>query len=162
MTVEVAADKIVDLFLGLLMQVLELVHGGELGDVETVGEDAVGFALQEVLALVGGDVGDGGEDIAGMRRCSLDTIPVVDAAVPRLGVDVEVLQVIVEIDGAGAEVSSEEGSVRGEDGRDINAALLAQRQGHAGKPLVEVGDDGLVLLVGDILEIFSIGHPAHH
>jgi hypothetical protein len=40
-TVEVAADEVVDLLLGLDVEVLELVHGRELDDVETVGQDAV-------------------------------------------------------------------------------------------------------------------------
>lgn len=41
MTVEVTSDKIVDLLLGLDVQVLELVHGRKLLDVETVGQDTI-------------------------------------------------------------------------------------------------------------------------
>jgi hypothetical protein len=37
MTVEVSSDEIINLLLGLNVEVLELVHGSELLDVETVG-----------------------------------------------------------------------------------------------------------------------------
>ena len=40
-SVEVSADEIVDLLLGLDVQVLELVHGRELLDVEAVRQDTV-------------------------------------------------------------------------------------------------------------------------
>lgn len=149
--IEMPSHEIMDLLLRLLMQVLELVHSAELGDVETVGQHAVRLALEEVLALVGGDVGDGREDVAGVRGGALDAVAVVDAALARLGVDVEVLQVVIEVDGAGAEVAPEEGGVGGEDGRYVDAALLAQGEGDAGEPFVEVGDDGLFLFVGDEL-----------
>lgn len=36
MPVEMTPDEVVDLLLGLDVEVLELVHGGELLDVETV------------------------------------------------------------------------------------------------------------------------------
>lgn len=41
MTIEMTTNEFVDLLLGLNVQVLELVHGGELDNVETVGEDAI-------------------------------------------------------------------------------------------------------------------------
>ena len=41
MTVEVTPDKVVDLLLGLNVQVLELVHGRKLLDIETVGQDTI-------------------------------------------------------------------------------------------------------------------------
>lgn len=40
-TVEMATYEIVDLLLGDSVKVLELVHCGELGDVQTVGEDSI-------------------------------------------------------------------------------------------------------------------------
>lgn len=149
--VEVAAHEVVDLLLGLLVQVLELVHGAELCDVEAVGEHAVGLALEQVLALVGRDVRDGREDVARVRGRALDAVAVVDAALARLGVHVKVLQVVVEVDGAGAEVAPEQRRVRREDGRHVDAALLAEGQGDTREPFVEVGDDGLFLLVRDEL-----------
>lgn len=150
--VKVAADKVVNLFLGDLVQVLELVDGRELGDVEAVGQDAVGLALEQVLRLERGDVGDGGEDVARVGGGALDAVAVVDAALAGLGVDVEALQVVVEVDGAGAEVAAEEGGVGGEDGGDVDAALLGEGEGDAGEPLVEVGNDGLGFFVADKLD----------
>jgi hypothetical protein len=104
-----------------------------------------------VLRLEGGDVRDGGEDIAGVSGSSLNAVSVVDATLAGLGVDVKVLQVVVEVHGAGAEVSAEKGGVCGEDGRDINAALLAEWQGDTSKPLMKVSNDSLLPLVTDKL-----------
>ena len=41
MTVEVSPDEIVDLLLGLDVEVLELVHGRKLLDIETVGQNTI-------------------------------------------------------------------------------------------------------------------------
>lgn len=60
-----------------------------------------------MLALVGRDMADGGEDIRRMRGASFNAISVVDAALPSFRVYVKVLEVVVEIDGSGAEVSTQ-------------------------------------------------------
>ena len=41
MTIEMTSDKVVNLLLGLYVEVLELVHSSKLLDVETVGEDTI-------------------------------------------------------------------------------------------------------------------------
>jgi hypothetical protein len=41
MTVEMTPDEIIDLFLGLDVEVLEFVHCSELLDIETVRKDSV-------------------------------------------------------------------------------------------------------------------------
>jgi hypothetical protein len=41
MTIEMTSDKVVNLLLGLDVEVLEFVHGSELLDVETIGEDTI-------------------------------------------------------------------------------------------------------------------------
>ena len=70
----------------------------------------------------------------------------VNAALAGLLVDVKVLEVVVEIDRAGAEVAAEEGGVGGEDGGDVDVSLAAEGDGKAGLPFVEVGDNGAVEL----------------
>lgn len=123
------------------MQVLELVHGLELGHVETVGQDTIRLSLEEMLAFVGCDVTDGGEDVRGVRRGALDTVSVVDAALAGLVIDIEVLHVVVEVDGACAEVSTEERRVGCEDCGHVDMTLSAERDGEAGLPLMEMSDD---------------------
>jgi hypothetical protein len=130
---------------------LEFVDGGKLGDIETVRQDAVGFPLQQVLRLECGDVRDGRENIARVCGGALDTVSVVDASLAGFGVDVEVLQVVVKVDRAGAKVSSEESSMGGENSGDVNASLLGERQRDTGKPLVEVSNDSPLLLVANKL-----------
>ena len=49
---------------------------------------------------------DGGEDIGAMCRRTFDAVAVVDAALPGFMVHVKVLHVVVEVDGAGAQVSA--------------------------------------------------------
>jgi hypothetical protein len=41
MTIEMTSDEIVNLLLGLNVEVLEFVHSSEFLDVETVGEDTI-------------------------------------------------------------------------------------------------------------------------
>lgn len=96
-----------------------------------------------MLRLEGGNVGDGGEDIARVGSSTLNAIAVVDATLAGLCVNVKILQIVVKVYRASAEVSTEESGVGGEDGGDVDAALLGQRQGDTGQPLVEVSNDGL-------------------
>ena len=147
MSVEVAAHKIVYLLLGLLMQVLELVDGRELGHVQTIGQHTVGFALEQVLALEGRDMRYGGENVTAMSSSALDAIPMVDTTLSCLRIYIKPLQVVVEIDGASAKVSAQEGCVGREDGRDVYAPPLAKRKTNTSKPFVEMCDHSFLLLV---------------
>ena len=64
---------------------------------------------------------------------------------------IEPLEMVVKVSGAGAEVATKNCGVGGKDRGDIDLALLAQGQSHTGEPLVEMGDDSLLLLVADEL-----------
>ena len=118
------------------------MHGLELDDVETVGKDAIGFALEKMLRFVCSDVRDSGEDIGTVGGGSFDTVAVVDAALASFVVDVEILEVVVEIDAACAEVASQEGCVGGEDGAHVDVAFAAEGDCESGLPFVEMRDDG--------------------
>lgn len=48
--------KVVDLLLVDLVQILKLVGGGKLLDVQAVGQDTIRLALEQMLTLVSGDV----------------------------------------------------------------------------------------------------------
>lgn len=67
---------------------------------------------------------DGGEDVAGVGRRSLNAVSVVDASLSSFCIDVEELEVVVKVDGTGAKITSQECCVSGEDGRHIDATLL--------------------------------------
>ena len=62
--VEVAPGEVVDFLLGHGVQILELVQGAELFDVEAVGGDEVGFPLEQVLSLETGHLRHRGENVA--------------------------------------------------------------------------------------------------
>lgn len=100
-----------------------------------------------MLRLKSGDVGHGCEDVARVSGSTLNAIPVVDAALSRLGVDVKVLEVVVEVNRAGTEISPQKSGMSREDGGNIDSSLLRKGQSHTGQPLVEVSDDGLLLLM---------------
>lgn len=53
--VEVTANELVKFFLGHRMKILELVKGRELFDVESIGCDDVGLALQQMFRLIPSD-----------------------------------------------------------------------------------------------------------
>lgn len=129
-TVKVTANKVVDLLLRCLMQVLELVHGRELDDVHTVGQDSIRFSLEQMFRFVRRDVRDSREDVRGMCGCSFDTVSMVDTSLSGLMVDIEVLEVVVEVDTTGTKISSEQGCVSGEDCRDVDSPLSTEGQGH--------------------------------
>ena len=106
MPVEVPADEIMDLLLRLLMQVLEFVNRRELGDVQTVGQNTVWLALEQVLRLECGDVRDSSEDVASVSSSTFNAVPVVNPALASLSINVKPLKVVVEINGASTKVSS--------------------------------------------------------
>lgn len=100
-----SADKLVDFCLGSRMEVLKFVHRLELDDIETVGEDAIRFAFEKMFTFISSDVRNGREDISAVRRGTLNTVSMVDTALSGFVVDVEILEIVVEINGAGTEVS---------------------------------------------------------
>ena len=51
-----------------------------------------------MLCLIGGNVGDGGEDIGAVGSRAFDAISVVDTTLPRFVVDIKVLKIVVEVD----------------------------------------------------------------
>jgi hypothetical protein len=149
--VKVPPDKLVDLGFARRMQILEFVDRLELDDVQTVREHTVRFSFQQMLALVRGDMRHRRKHICAVCRRALYAVPMVDTPFACLVIDVKVLQVVVKVDGAGAEVATEEGGVGGEDGGDIDVALPAEGNGKPRLPLVEVGDDGGIELAGNVL-----------
>ena len=60
-----------------------------------------------------------------MRRRALYAIAVIDATLASLGIDIEVLQIVIKINGASAQIAAEQGGVGGEDGGDVDLPLLA-------------------------------------
>lgn len=147
--------KVIDLDLGLLMQVLELVSSREFLHVQTVGQNTIWLSLEKMLALVCGDVGDCCEDIGRVRRGSLNAVAVVNTTLSSLSVHIKVLEVVVEINRASAKIATKEGGVGGEDGGNVDAALLAEGYCYTCQPLVELDDDGSLLLVEDVLPLVS-------
>ena len=128
------------------------------------------FPFEEVLALVRGDVRDRGEDVGTVGGAAFDAVAVVDPALAGLVVDIKVLQVVVEVDATRTEIPTEESGVGGEDCGDVERATAAQRNRDScdaatdamlaviarifpaisictSLPLVEVSDNGAVLLV---------------
>ena len=150
-TVEMTADEIMDLLFGLLVQVLEFVHGGEFLDVESIRQYSIRLSFQEMLALVCSDVRNGGEYIGRVSGSPFDAISVIDAPFASLSINIKVLQVVVEVDGAGAEISTEKGGMSGEDGRDVHPPFLGEGECYTCKPFMEVGYDGLFGFVIHIL-----------
>lgn len=96
-------------------------------------------------------MGYGSENIRAMCGRALDAVSVIDPTFSCFVVDIKVLEVVVEIDGASAKVSTQKGRVRCEDGCYVDVAFAAEGDGEARLPLVEMGDDGCVELARDIL-----------
>ena len=95
-----------------------------------------------MLRLVRGDVRYSCEDVRAMRGRTFDAVSVVDAALASFVVDIKILEIVVKIDAARAEVAAKECGVCGEDGGDIDVAFAAKGNREACLPFVEVCDDG--------------------
>lgn len=100
-----------------------------------------------MLGFVSCDMRDGGEDIAAVSSSTLNAVSVVDATLACLVVDIKVPEVVVKVDGSSAKVSSEQGSVGGEDGGDVDMTLAAEGNAYTCEPFVEVGNNRCLLLM---------------
>lgn len=78
-----------------------------------------------MFALISGNMADGSKNVCAVRSGALDTVSVVYPALSGFMIDVEVLEVVVEVDRARAQIPAEQGSVRGEDRRHVNVPLPA-------------------------------------
>lgn len=151
MTIEMATYEFVDLCFGGSVEVLEFVHSLELDDVQAIGKNTIRFPLEEMLGLVSGNVRNGGEDIGAVGSRAFDAVSVVYATLACLVIDIKVLEVIVKVDAASAEVAAEESGVRGEDGGDIDVTLATEGDSETSLPFVKMGDDGGIELACGVL-----------
>ena len=113
MAVEVSAHKLVDLLLARRVQVLELVQIPF--HIEPVGGDQVRLSLHKMSRLHTGDLRHSGEYVRQVRARPLNAISMVDPSLSRFHVTVEILEIVVEVGVAGAEVSAQLGGMRRED-----------------------------------------------
>lgn len=90
-----------------------------------------------------------------MGSASLDAVSVVDSSFASLGVTVEILQVVVEVNRPSAEITTKKGGVSSEDCGDVDSSLLAEREGHTCEPLVELCDDSSLFFVVDVLQTIN-------
>ena len=86
-----------------------------------------------------------------MGSGSLDTVSVIDATLSSFSIHVKPLEVVVEIDRSGAKISSEEGSMCGENCSDIDSTFFAERKSYARQPFMELDYNSAMFLVIDIL-----------
>lgn len=87
------------------------------------------------------NVRDSSEDISAVSGGTLYAIAVIYAAFTGLVVDVKVLEVVVKVDGSRTEISAKKGGMGGKYGSDVEMTLSAKRDGNAGLPFMEMGND---------------------
>jgi len=133
------------------MQVLELVDSLELYNVETIREYAIWLSLEQVFALIGRNVGYGGENIRAVSSGSFDAISMVDSPLSSFVVDVEILKIVVEVDGAGTQVTTKKGCMCSKDSGNVDMTFTTKGDCKTSLPLVEVGNDSSGQLPRDIL-----------
>jgi hypothetical protein len=138
---EVAHRELVDRFLVLGVDGLEVGAQVVAVDVDPVGREEVGLAAQQPGALLGGDGRDRGEHVAGPGAGALQLVGGRDRVVGGGGVGVQVLQALVEVLLVGGGVASHLGGVGGERGGERNPVPAQERQRGRAQPLVEVGQD---------------------
>jgi hypothetical protein len=138
MTVKVTSDEFVDFVFGDRVQVLEFVQCTELFHVQPVRRDDVRLTFEQMFRFNRRDFGDRREDVSRVNGRSFHTVPVIDLAIAGFLVHVKLVEIVVKVDVAGAQVSTEQSGVGGEDGGDSQLAHTTQHQTTAGQPFVEV------------------------
>ena len=105
-----------------------------------------------MFRLIGGDVRHGRKNVRAMHGRTFDAVAVVYASFASFVVDIKVLKIVVKIDIPGTEITTEEGRMGREHGRDLDVSLSTKRDSDARLPLMKVSDDGGVELPRDILK----------
>lgn len=82
-----------------------------------------------MFALKRGNVTDGGEHIGAVCRRPFDTVTMVDTPLTSFMINVKILQVVVKVNTASTEVTTQKSRVGGEDGGDVNVSLPTKRDG---------------------------------
>jgi hypothetical protein len=83
-------------------------------------------------------MGYGGEHVGTVCSGAFDAVAVVNTAFSGFVIDVEVLEVVVKVNRASAEVSAQESGVRCEHRCYIDVAFAAEGDGETCLPLVEM------------------------
>ena len=86
-------------------------------------------------------MGYSGEDICTMGCAAFDAISVVYTTLSCLVVNIEILKIVVKINGASAEIAAKKSGVSGEYGSDVNVSFPTQWDSNASLPLMKVGND---------------------
>ena len=71
-------------------------------------------------------------------------------------VDIEILQIVVEINGTGTQVPTEKRCMCCEYGSHVDMSLTTKGYGDTCLPFMKVGDDSCCQLTGDVLSVESI------
>ena len=145
------ANKVMNLRLRNLMKILELVHSAKLNNVQPIRQDSIRFPLQKMLSLVRRDMAHSSEHISTMCSTSFDAVTMVDTTLSSFVINVEIGEVVVEVYAAGTEISTEERGVGCEYRCEVYVTFSAEGDCEACLPFVEVGDDGCVELMRDVL-----------
>lgn len=83
-----------------------------------------------------------------MRRPPLDAITLINLPPPSLVIAIKVRNIVVEIFGTGAEVTTKQGGVCDEDGGDVDGLFLDEDQADSDEPFVEHGDHDWLVFTG--------------
>lgn len=100
-TVEMSAREFVNLLLGDGMQILKLVDGREFLNIQSVGCYEIGFAFQQMLRFITGNLRDGGKDMRQVCGGPFNAISMIDLPFARLFVHTKFVQIVIEIGLAG-------------------------------------------------------------
>jgi hypothetical protein len=118
-----ASHELVYLGFGGCVHILELVHSLEFDHVESIWQNPVWLALQQVFGFISCDVGDRGKHVGAVGGRSLDAVAVVDSPLSCFVIDIEILEVVVKINTSRTEIATKQGRMGSEDRGDVNVPL---------------------------------------
>jgi len=150
-SVKVSSNELIYFRFAGGVEVLELVDSLELHNIETIRKYTIWLSLEQVFALIGRNVGYGGENIRAVSSRSFDAISMVDSPLSSFVIDVKILKIVVEVDGAGTQVTTKKGCMCSKDSGNVDMTFATKGDCKTSLPLVEVGNDSGGQLPRDIL-----------
>ena len=94
------------------------------------------------------------EHISAMCCRTFYAVSMIDASLSSFMIDIEILQIVIEINGTGTEITAEEGCMCREYGSDVDMSLTAKGDGDTCLPFMEVCNNGCCQLTGDVLSMY--------
>ena len=93
------------------------------------------------------------EHIGAVCCRTFNAVSVIDPSLSGFMIDIEILQIVIEINGTSTQIAAEKRCMCCEYGSHVDMSLTTKRNGDTRLPFMEVGDDSCCELTRNVLSI---------